>query len=145
MIRTILAIIVGLICGMAVNLLIVIIVSAVWPMSEGVDFNDADGTAAYIATLPVLALLLVILAHLLQAFVGGWVAAALTRNVPMLAALAVGVLSLLAGVYNMMSMPLPAWMWIEVPLYLIVAWLAGQLVARRRMRRAAASPQQPPA
>jgi hypothetical protein len=33
---------------------------------------------------------------------------------------------------NMMSLDHPKWMLIELPLYLVVAWLAGRMEERRR-------------
>ena len=74
------------------------------------------------------ALLIILIAHIGHAFVGGLVAAAISRNAVMAVAMIVGVLTLIAGVINMMSMPLPTWMWIEVPLYLVAAWVAGRIV-----------------
>ena len=44
----------------------------------------------------------------------------------------VGVLTLVAGIINMMTITGPRWMYIELPLYLVVACLAGRLVQKRR-------------
>ncbi len=87
---------------------------------------------AFVAGLPVAALLFVIVAHLSQAFVGGWVAARLGRSHPMRLALIVGGLTLLGGVFNAINISAPAWMWIEMPLYLVVAAGAGRAEVRRR-------------
>ena len=72
------------------------------------------------------------MAHLGQSFVGGWVAARLAGSAPMRLALIVGALSLLGGIMNAMSIALPPWMYVEMPLYLVVAWAAGTLEVRRR-------------
>ncbi len=132
MIRNICAVLVGLVAGMVFNMLIVMLSTVLYPMPEGVGFNDREGLAAYIETLPVTAFLIVMLAHLGQAFVGGWIAALISRNSSMVVAMIVGVLTLLGGLYNMSTLPLPAWMWIEVPLYLVAAWAAARLVLARR-------------
>lgn len=134
MIRNICATVLGLIAGMAANLAFVTLDVALYPMPEGVDFADAEGMAAYMATLPLAALLIVVVAHLSQAFVGGWVGARLSTTRPMTIAMIIGTLTLLAGLYNMVTMPLPAWMWIEMPLYLVAAWAAAALELRRRSR-----------
>jgi hypothetical protein len=39
----------------------------------------------------------------------------------------VGSISLLGGIWNMMNMPMPAWMWVEAPLYLIAAYAAAKI------------------
>ena len=128
MIRTILAVVVGLVVGMAFNMGMVVLNTALHPMPEGVDFNDAEGMSTYIAGLPLMALVLILVAHVGQAFIGGLVAAAIGRSASMVAAMIVGVLSMLAGIANLMSMPLPAWMWFEMPLYLLAAWFAARIV-----------------
>ena len=132
MLRNILAVIIGLVTGMLFNMALVILNTALHPMPEGVTFEDAEGMATYIAGLPLLALLIILVAHVGQAFVGGLVAAAISRNASMAVAMVVGGMSLIAGLMNMLSMPLPAWMWIEMPLYLLGAWFAARIVLARR-------------
>ena len=127
-IRNISAVVVGLVIGMAFNMAMVVLNTALHPMPAGVGFDDPEGMAAYIATLPLMALVLVLMAHVGQAFFGGLVAAVISGNASMVVAMIVGVLSMLAGIANMLSMPLPAWMWIEIPLYLLAAWCAARIV-----------------
>jgi len=138
MIRNVTAVVVGLIVGMAANMALVHLNVTLFPMPEGVTFEDTKGMATYMATLPLQAFLLIIVAHLGQAFVGGWVAARISTDQPMAVALIVGGLSLVGGVVNMMMMPLPWWMWMEIPLYLVVAWIAGNLVLQCRTKKASA-------
>jgi len=135
MIRNICAVLVGLVAGMAVNMLISVLAMQLYPMPDGVGFGDAEAMPAYFESLPATAFLIVMLAHLGQAFVGGGIAAIISRNASLLVALIVGSLSLMAGLYNMMSLPHPAWMWVEIPLYLVAAWAAGRLVLARRAAR----------
>ena len=102
-------------------------------MPEGMDMSDSEQMNAYVATLPTLAFFVVLAAHLGQAFVGGWVAARIGSSRPLLLAMIIGVLSLVGGILNMVSITEgPAWMMIELPLYLVVAWFAGRMVANRR-------------
>jgi len=127
MLRNICAVLVGLVAGMAFNMAIVMLDTVLYPMPEGVDFNNAEGMESYIATLPLMALLIVMIAHVGQAFVGGLVAAFISKTSPMLVAMIVGSISLLGGIWNMMNMPMPAWMWVEAPLYLIAAYAAAKI------------------
>jgi len=129
--RNICAVLVGLIAGMAFNMALVMLDSLLYPMPEGLEFDDAEGMAIYIESLPLIALLIIMLAHVGQAFVGGLVAASISRTSPMLVAMIVGSLSLLGGIFNMMNMPLPAWMWVEAPLYLIAAYAAARIITGR--------------
>jgi hypothetical protein len=90
------------------------------------------GYMAYIATLPVLVFVVIIGDHLIQSFVGGWMAARLGHSHPMILAMTIGVLSLLGGIAAMVMIAGPAWLVIELPLYLAVAWGAGRLEENRR-------------
>ena len=108
-----------------------------FPMPAGMDMNDPEQFNAFIATLPTLAFLVVMVAHLGQSFVGGWVAARLGSSRPMLLAMIVGGLSLAGGIAAMMMFDGPGWMIVELPLYLVVAWLAGHLVQRGRAEASA--------
>ena len=129
MIRNIIAVVVGVIVGMVFNMAVVILNTAVlFPVPEGFNWNDPDAVGAYFTNLPLTAFLVVLVAHLGQAFFGGLVAALISRNAAMTVAMIIGVLSMLAGIANMMMVPNPAWMWIEVPLYLVAAWFAGRIV-----------------
>lgn len=133
MLRNIGAVILGLVVGAAANMAIVMLNSMVlFPMPEGLDMSDPEQFAAYAAGLPALAWVMAILAHLAQAGLGGWVAARVGSSRPVLLALIVGGLTLLGGIMSFVSMQPPAWMAVEFPLYLVVAWGAGSLEARRR-------------
>ena len=137
MIRNVIAVVVGMIAGMAANMAFVIMNKALYPMPQGVDSNDKEGFAEYIGSLPVIALLIIIVAHLSQAFVGGGVAARISADRLMTVAMIVGAFSLVAGVVTMYMMPpVPSWMLIEMPLYLVAAWAAAKLEQKRRSRTA---------
>ena len=43
------------------------------------------------------------------------------------------IVALAGGLMNMMIIEGPDWMYIELPLYLVVAWLAGRLEVKRRV------------
>ena len=133
MLRNVGAVIAGLIAGSMVNMALVMLNSYVlFPMPEGTSFSDPESMKAYIAGLPFLAFAVVLLAHLGQAFVGGWVAARLGASHVMVLALIVGLLTLVGGIMNAMQLALPSWMYIEFPLYLVLAWWAGSLEVKRR-------------
>ena len=136
MIRNVVAVVVGLVAGMAVNMALVTLDVALYPMPEGVDFSDAEGVAAYMGTLPLAALLIVLAAHLSQAFVGAWVAARISSNqpmsVPMNVAMIVAGLTLFGGIVNMKSISMPTWMMVEFLLYMPLAYAAGRMEINRR-------------
>ena len=133
MIRNIVAVIAGLVVGMLVNMALVLLnVYVFFPMPPGTDMADPEQFNAYIATLPTVAFFVVLAAHLGQSFVGGWTAARIGSSRPMMLAMIVGVGTLAGGIINMMTVKGPTWMYIELPLYLVVAWFAGRIELKRR-------------
>jgi MFS family permease len=133
MLRNIFAVIVGFIVGSALNMgLIQLNMQVLFPAPTEMDINDPEQFNAYVATLPTLAFVVVLFAHLGQSFVGGWVAARLGSSRPMLLAMIIGVLTLAGGIMAMMMIQGPGWMIVELPLYLVVAWVAGWLEQKRR-------------
>ena len=137
MIRNVGAAVFGLLVGMTANRVLIEANMAAFPPPPEVDPSDFEQLAVFIGTLPPQAFVLPIVAHMAQAFFGGWIAARLAGSRPMLLALIVGGLSLVAGLINLAMIPHPVWMWIEVPGYVAVAWAAGTLEVRRRERLSA--------
>ena len=134
MFRNLIAVVLGMLAGMAVNMSLVLLVMFLHPMPEGVDFSDSAAMPTYFATIPATGFLIVLAAHLGQSFFGGLVAALLSSDSPRVMALIIGVLSLIGGVVNLIDLPHPAWMWVEVPGYLLVAWFAASLAMRLKRR-----------
>jgi len=134
MLRNIVAVIAGLIVGMIVNFALIQLNTVFFPLPEGVEISDTAQMKEAIKGMPAAGWILVIAAHLGQAFVGGWVAARLGVSRWMMLALIVGVLSLAGGIANAVMLSTPAWTWVEMPLYLVVAWLAGRIELNRRAR-----------
>ncbi len=132
MLRNIGAVIAGMIVGMVLNITIIMINLIFFPMPEGLSMQDQEGFSAWAKTLPETAFILPMVAHLAQAFGGGWLAARIGASHPMVLAMIVGVLSLGGGISNALSMEIPTWMWIEMPFYLVLAWVAGNIEVKRR-------------
>lgn len=130
--RNALAVLAGMVVGGVFNMAVVTGNSALYTPPQGADLSDPAQFAAYIGTLPAAAFLIVMTAHLGQAFLGGGVAARLATSHATAMAMIVGGLTMLACVANLVVLPAPAWMWIEVPLSLVVAWGAAKLVERVR-------------
>ncbi|MBT6176907.1 MAG: hypothetical protein HOI23_06635 [Deltaproteobacteria bacterium] len=135
MTRNILALIAGYATGSSLNMgIIQLNMHVLYPMPPGMNMSDPVQFNQYIGTLPTLAFVVVILAHLSQAFVGGWVAARLSHSHPFRLALFIGALSLAGGIAAMSMIEGPAWLIVELPLYIAVAWVAGRLEEGRRQQ-----------
>ena len=137
-IRNIAAVVIGAIVGGSINMGIGLLNVQIFPLPEGMSLmtiaDDPEALEAWINSLPQTAFILVLVAHLSQAFFGGYVAAFISKRNVMCVAMVVGALSLVGGLMNMAQMPAPLWLWIEMPLYLVVAWYAGKLELTRRKR-----------
>lgn len=132
MLRNLAAVLAGLVVGSAVNMaLITLNMFVLFPAPAGFDMGDPVAMNAYVAGLPASAFLVVMAAHLGQALVGGWVAARLGSR-PVRLAMIVGVATLVGGAVNLMTIRGPDWMFIELPLYPLLALLAGRSVQARR-------------
>ena len=81
---------------------------------------------------PAHGFLLVLVAHVGQAGVGGWIAARLCKSRPMLWAGIIGALTVAGAIYNLATLSGPAWMWIDVPLIAAAAWYVGAAETKRR-------------
>jgi hypothetical protein len=132
MLRNVCAVIAGLVAGMVVNFALIKLNTVFHPLPEGVDLSETEQMKEVIKEMPATGWILVFAAHLGQAFVGGWLAARLGASHPMVLALIVGTLSLAAGIANALMLSAPAWTWIEMPFYLVAAWLAGRIEVARR-------------
>eukprot|EP00039_Didymoeca_costata_P030687 m.30880 g.30880 ORF g.30880 m.30880 type:complete len:141 (+) comp8253_c0_seq1:139-561(+) len=121
-VKNVLAVIGGMAGGMAVNMGIITLTSSIYPPADDkMDFSDQDQLVAYIKTLPATAFVMVMVAHLGQSFVGGYIAARFGSSSQRNLALTCGVLTLAGGIYNMMVIPHPMWMKLEIPLYILTA------------------------
>lgn len=122
--------------GLAAAFVIIVLIEGantlLFPLPAGLDiYNDAD-MVAYVASLPIVALVIVIVAHAIASFVGAWVTARLLRKQGkvMVPGLVVGALLMAAGISNLFMIAHPAWFAIAdiavyVPLALMGARLGG--------------------
>lgn len=132
MLRIFGALLVGILVGNAWNMAFILLNGMVlFPMPEGMDMMDPEQMKAYMATLPLAAYLVVLVAHVGQAGLGGWVAARVAGRNPYALAGLVGVLTFAGALHNLIVLGGPAFMWLDLPLIVGAAWLAGRAVARR--------------
>ena len=142
MLRNVIAVIIGIIAGMALNMGILEINSLAYPIPEGLDIKVPAQLQNYLDTLPAPAFLVAMAAPLAQSFGGGWVAARLGSSRPMLLAMIVGMISLVAGA--VMQVDIMTFEYIgyggtlsflailSILLHLGAAWRAGFIEQKRR-------------
>jgi len=128
--RTIAGVVVGVVVAWLTIMLAEFASAPLHPMPAGLDMRDPASVAAFVATLPVAALLLVLAGWVLGALVGGYVAASITRRPR--PALTVGIVIVLGVIANAVMIPHPIWMTIAGALLPVpAAWLGAKLATRR--------------
>ena len=139
MLRTILAILVGVACAMLTITLVELVARPLHPMPPGLLMTDTAGMAAYVSTAPLSMMLMVLSGWVLGAFDGALVAALVARKHPRLAALLVGAVVVAAVIANTVLLPHPVWMTVlGVLLPLVAAYGASVLALRIKTRSPAA-------
>ena len=131
-IRNILAVIAGLVVGSIVNMGIVMISGSIIPPPDGADVTTMEGLKKALPLFQPKHFILPFLAHALGTFVGAWLASKLGVNNKMMPAIVVSVFFLCGGIFNVISLPSPAWFTVldVVGAYLPMGWLGGKLVLR---------------
>ena len=95
--RTVLGVLAGLATMVVVIMLVQLLGAQLFPPPQGIDTRDPDALATVMAQMPLGALAFVVVAWLLGAFAGGWVAARISVQYPRVGAVIVA-LAVVAGV-----------------------------------------------
>lgn len=115
---------VGVVIAMLSVWLVQKIGHAVYPPSADIDPNDIEAMKAYVATLPIGALLFVVASYFIGTMVGTCIACTIGTMLPRIYALLIGCLMLVATTMNVMMIPHPTWFILAVVAAIVVgAWL----------------------
>lgn len=126
--RKILAIIGGVIFAGLVVYAVQTLGHQVYPPPENLDTKNLEAMKAYTASLPMGALLFVLLSYGVGSFAGGWLAAKIARVPQMHVPLTVGGVQLFFGIINLLMIPHPLWFAVaSVLIFLPAAYLGGKL------------------
>lgn len=135
MLRTLVAIVVGVASAMLTITLVEMVARPLHPMPQGLVMTDTAGMAAYVSTAPVAMMLMVLSGWVLGAFDGALVAALIARRHPRPAAMVVGAVVVAAVIANAVLLPHPVWMTVlGVLLPLVAAFGASMLALRIKTR-----------
>lgn len=126
--RKILAIIGGVIFAGLVVYAVQTLGHQVYPPPANLDTKNLEAMKAYTASLPMGALLFVLLSYVVGSFAGGWLAAKIARVAQMHVPLTVGGVQLFFGIINLLMIPHPLWFVVaSVLVFLPAAYLGGKL------------------
>jgi MFS family permease len=125
--RTILAVVVGILVG-AVVIFAVELFSPHQPPAD-LDINDKVKFAEWVKALPTSAFFILLLAYFLGSAVGGLVTNLVAGPMRYRPALVTGLGLFVAGLMNLMAVPHPWWFVVASSLtYFLGAWIGGRLV-----------------
>lgn len=114
----------GVVIAMVMVWLVEKLGHAVYPPPPDLDFADADAMRAYVETVPLGALLFVAAAWFIGTLCGTCAACAIGTAKPMIFAMVVGGLMLIATIINLVMIPHPMWFSVlGVVGIMIGAWL----------------------
>ena len=126
--RKIFAVVLGVISAVVLIIAIEALGHSLYPLPAGLDITDAEAMRAYVMTLPVTALLIVMAAWLAATLLGGLLACFIARETPLIYAAIIGGLVLLGTIINLMSIPHPMWFSITSVLAIIATiFVTGRL------------------
>jgi hypothetical protein len=131
------AAIIGIASGVAANSALSFLALQLFPPPLELNWEDQAALRGYILSLPVAAFVLVLFAHLSQAFVGAVVCASLQASAAHWPWVLIASLSLAGGAMNFWSIPHPPWMYAELPGYFVAAAAGAALGCHRPRHRVA--------
>ena len=127
MVRSVVAVLVGLLVALATMLLVEYLGMSLFPLPPGIGLDSEEDLARLVASATLGNRLWVLMGWTLAAFAGGRVASRTSRRHRRGAALAVGALIVAGVLLNVAMLPHPAWMTVAgVLLPLPAAWLAAR-------------------
>ena len=131
--KNILAVVLGLFIGGAVNMSIIMVSGSIIPPPEGANLTTMEGLEAAMPLMEPKHFLLPFLAHALGTLVGALIAASIAATYKMRLAMAIGICFLIGGIMNIFMLPSPIWFTIvDLGLaYIPMAYLGGKFFLRR--------------
>ena len=128
-VKNILAVLLGLVLGSAVNMGIIMISGSIIPPPEGADTTTMEGLKEAMHLFQPKHFILPFLAHALGTLAGAFLTALIAANHKMKFALSIGGLFLIGGIINTVSLPSPVWFTVLdlVGAYIPMAWIGYKL------------------
>ena len=134
-VRSILAVITGMLVAFVLIGLVQAIGMRIYPPPPGMDPTNIESIKAAMAQIPLAALLFVLLSYAAGSVAGGWVAARFAPARKMRHAMMVAALLFGAGLMNLTTVPHPTWFAVVSSLiYWLGAW-SGAVAASSPARR----------
>lgn len=127
--KRVFAIIAGVAAGFAIIFIGDATTHALSPLPRGLDYSNRDEMRDYIAGIPMYVLIIMVIFWLSSSFLGAMLASRINRPEWKRTSLICGGILMAAAIFNLATLPHPAWMWISalvgyIPAALLGGWLA---------------------
>ncbi|MFT5337681.1 MAG: hypothetical protein ACI9YL_001686 [Luteibaculaceae bacterium] len=131
--KNILAILVGLICGGIINMSLVNVGLMIIPPPEGLDISTTEALVIAMPSFKPINFLFPFLAHAFGTFTGAIIAGLIAPKHKARFAFSIGLIFLIAGIMMAFQLPAPNWFSIVdvVFAYIPMAWMAGRLIENK--------------
>ncbi len=128
-VRNILAIIIGVFAGGAINMSVIMLSSYIIPPPEGANLLTTEGLKASMNLMQPKHFIMPFLAHALGTFAGSLIAAIIAGKNKMRIAIGISIWFMIGGLINIIMLPSPLWFTILdlAGAYLPMGFLAGKL------------------
>lgn len=135
--RNIIAFIIGLLIGSAVNMMVIYIGSSIIPSPNGADVTTTEGLQASMHLFEPEHYIMPFLAHALGTFVGALIAASIAVSHSFKIALVIGLVFFIGGFSMVLMLPSPVWFSVLdlFGAYLPMGYLAGKIVDTKKGSR----------
>ncbi|NVJ65285.1 MAG: hypothetical protein HWE16_02265 [Gammaproteobacteria bacterium] len=130
--KKILAVIIGLLVGGLVIMGIESINMLRFPWPEGLTLEDKEAFNAYVQSLPISALMTVLLAHIAGALVAGFLSTKIAGVNQLTLAIICGVILLIGAIVNLVMISHPIWFMVVNVLSIIPAAILGAKLATKK-------------
>ncbi len=133
-VRNVLAIVLGIVCGAACNMGLILVGTAIVPPPAGMDPKDVASIAEHMPEFGLMNFMVPFVAHALGTLVGALVAHLVAASHRAVFAYAIGGFFLVGGIAMVVQLPSPIWFNVLdlVGAYVPMAWMATVLGATIR-------------
>lgn len=134
--KSIIAILTGIICGSIVNMGFVMLGGTLFPPPAGIDTSSMEGLLEAMPLMEPKHFLMPFIAHAAGTFVGAWLAARIAPTKKLAHAMVIGGLFLIGGIYMVYVLPSPLWFTLaDIGLaYIPMAYLGYKIASRRQTK-----------
>ena len=131
MLKKTLAIFAGMAASFVVISLLELISAKLFPIPEGIDFTNKEAVRQLMSTIPMGAIVFVLIGYVIGSYAGGLVVTLISGRVQVQGAIAIGILLTLGQIANTLQMPgQPIWMTVASFLIYIPFAYLGYLTVR---------------